>query len=419
NLRQQTITVTKNRTQALIFSAASLLLFLSLWASPIYGQKAYYKLKVIAEVANIRQSPDIGSPIIHQLAQGTIMEATQKQEEWYTVEMTLEDEKIISGFVHESLVLEIERRVPEEEILETEVVEEEEIKEEPQEEVLETEVVEEEPIQTVQTISEAEEEFAPERIFSRFTLSFSGGLNYIVVGDLNEGAQGLSDFYGATLGETPVGTVSPLHWSYILGGELSYYLTPKMTINLGIDYFYGNIESTVEFPDRKFAERFTTGPKVRDIPVGLTLSYYPYPFLRLKVGVEYHIAKCKYYYMYEEEDRWQEWRGNASSSGLGFMGGIGVEKAISPRLILFLEAAGRYAQIENFEGTDEYLNSQGATSTEKGKLYIWEGHLNEVESYPLVYIREKKPSEANVSNARLAIVDFSGFYIKVGIKIKF
>lgn len=406
----------KNRTQALIFGSASLLLLLSVWTIPLYGQKAYYKLRVIAEVANIRQSPDIGSPIIYQLAQGTILEATQKRGEWYTIEMTLEDDKVISGFVHESLVLETERRVPEEELRPPE---KEETKEEPQEENLETEVVEEEPMQTVQAISELEDASSPEREFSRFALSFSGGVKYIVVGSLNEGAQGLADFYGETLGETAVGSVSPLHWSYILGGELSYYFTPKMAINLGIDYFYGNIESSVEFPDRKFTERFTTGPKVKDIPIGFTFSYYPYEFLRLKAGVEYHMAKCKYYYLYEEEEQWQEWRGDTSSSGIGFIGGIGLEKAISSRLSLFLEAAGRYAQIENFEGTDEYLDSQGATSKEKGKLYIWDGHITEAESYPLVFVREKKPSEAGVSNARLAIVDFSGFTIKFGIKIKF
>jgi hypothetical protein len=408
--------VTKNRTQARILGTVFLLLILSLWTSPLLGQKAYYKLRVIAEVANIRKSPDIGSPIIHQLAQGTILEATQKQGEWYSVEITLEEEKVISGFVHESLVLEIERRVPEEEI---KTPEEEEIEEEPHKEIPETEVVEEEPIQTVQAISELEDEFSPETTFSRFALSFSGGLNYIVIGGLNEGAQGLTNFYGATLGETLTGSVSPLHWSYILGGELSYYFTPKMAVNLGIDYFYGNIESTVEFPDRKFAERFTTGPKVKDIPIGLTLSYYPYAFLRLKVGVEYHLAKCKYHYLYEEEDRWQEWRGDASSSGLGFIGGIALEKSISSKLALFLEANGRYAQLENFEGTDDYLDSEGATSAEKGKLYIWEGHITQAEPYPLIFIRERKPSEAGVSNARLAIVDFSGFSIKFGIKIKF
>lgn len=408
--------MTKNRTKVLILSTASLLLLISLLASPLLGQKAYYKLRVIAEVANIRQGPDIGSPIIHQLSQRTILEATQKQGEWYAVEMTLEDEKVISGFVHESLVLEIERRVPEEEVR---VSEEEEIKEEPIEEIPETEVVEEEPIQTVQTVVEPEEIFTPEQAYSRFTLSLSGGLNYIMVGDLNQGSQGLADFYGATLGETPAGSVSSLHWSYILGGELSYYFAPKMAINLGLDYFFGNIESSTEFKDRKFVERFTTGPKVRDIPVSLTFSYYPYEFLRFKLGVEYHLAKCEYYYRYEDQNRWQEWRGNASSSAVGFIAGIGLEKAISSKLSLFLEASGRYAQIENFDGTDEYLDSEGAVSNEKGKLYIWEGHANADESYPLVFIRERKPSEAGVSNARLAVVDFSGFTIKLGIKIKF
>jgi hypothetical protein len=408
--------VIKYRTQAFILGTVSLLLFFSAWARPHQEHRAYYKLRVIAEVANIRQNPDIGSPIIHQLTQGTVLEATHKQGEWYTVEMTLEGGKVISGFVHESLVLETECRVP---VKGKPVLAEEQVKEDPIEEIPETEVVEEEPVQIVQTITETEETFTPEQAFSRFALFLSGGLNYIVVGDLNEGSQGLADFYGATLGETPVGSISPLHWSYILGGELSYFISPKMAISLGIDYFYGKAESSVEFPDRKFVERFTTGPKVRDIPVGLTFSYYPIEFLRFKVGIEYHIAKCKYYYRYEDETRWQEWRGNASSSALGFIGGIGFEKAISSKLSLFVEAAGRYAQIENFEGTDEYLDSEGITSTEKGKLYIWDGHVSEAESYPLVYIRERKPSEAGVSNARLAIVDFSGFAIKLGIKIKF
>jgi len=405
--------VKTDRFQTRRFLGAIFLLLACLWVSPLYGQKAYYKLKVIAEAANIRQNPDIGSPITHQLAQGTLIEATQKKGEWYTVEITLDDGRVISGFVHESLVLEIERRVPEEDI---QIPEEEDIKEAPEEEAFETEVVEDKP---VQTIFEPEETPTPERAFSRFALSISGGLNSIVAGDLNKGAEGLVDFYGATLGEKPVGSVSPLHWSFVLGGELSYYLTSKMAINLGIDYFYGKMESSVEFPDRKFTERFATGPKVRNIPAGLTLSYYPLTFLRLKAGVEYHLAKCTYFYRFEDENQWQEWRGEASSSGFGFIGGISLEKAVSTTLILFLEASGRYAELENFEGTDEYLDSQGASSSETGKLYIWEGRVSAGESYPLLFIRERQPSEAGVTNVHLAIVDFSGFTIKAGIKIKF
>jgi opacity protein-like surface antigen len=408
--------VRKNRSQALLFMIGSLLLLVFLWFNPLFGQTAYYKLRVTAEVANIRQNPDIGSPITHQLAQGTIIEARQKKGEWYTVEMTLEDGRIISGFVHESLVLEIERRVPEEKI---QAPEEEEIEEEPPEEILETEVVEEEPVRIMQTPPQREDAFAPEHVFNRFALSISGGLNYIVVGNLNTGAQGLADFLATTLGETSVGSVSPLHWSYILGAELSYYLTPKMAISLAVDYFDGKNKDSVEFTGQNSAERFTTEPRVRDIPVGLNFSYSPYTFLRIKVGVEYHLAKGMYSYVFEEEDRWQEWQGEANSSGFGFIGGIGLETAITSKLSLFLEASGRYAQLENYEGTDEYLDSQGASSTETGKLYIWDGRVNPAKSYPLVYIRERKPGEAGVSNARLAIIDFSGFFIKLGIKIRF
>ena len=46
-------------------------------------QESSGKLEVVTEQANIRLEPDIGSTIIHQAPQGTMLESTSKQGEWY------------------------------------------------------------------------------------------------------------------------------------------------------------------------------------------------------------------------------------------------------------------------------------------------------------------------------------------------
>jgi len=70
----------------------------------IQGQEKSTKLKVVAELANIRQRPDIGSIIIHQALQGMILESTGKEGEWYIVKIKSDEGDITFGYVHESLV---------------------------------------------------------------------------------------------------------------------------------------------------------------------------------------------------------------------------------------------------------------------------------------------------------------------------
>jgi len=98
---------------------------------------------------------------------------------------------------------------------------------------------------------------------------------------------------------------------------------------------------------------------------------------------------------------------------------LGIEANPTGNVRFFLEALGRYCKITNFSGTDEYNDSTGSQSTESGTLYIYQGHITESESYPLLYIRERTPSEAGVSDAKSATIDLSGFEVRVGIRFKF
>jgi hypothetical protein len=376
------------------------------------AQQPLMKLKVVSEIANIRQNPDIGSAIIHQLPQGAILQATAKQGEWYVIQMKLDEDKILSGFVHESLVIVIEGPVfpvPKEKTITepVEVVKEPAVVEE----------IEEVPAEDVQPPVEEPSRSVPQQ--SRFRVSLSGGMNSILVGDLNTGAKGLGDYYEALLGESKSGEVAPLHKTTIFEGELNMALSSKLFLNIGAAYLSGKKESRVEYPDGTYVEAYAPRPSVRSIPVRLSISYYPSRAFYIKLGGEYHFAKCAYIYRYEEADFWQEWKGDANTQGLGVFGGLGIEANPTGNVCFFIEALGRYCRITNFEGTDEYSESTGAQSTESGTLYIYQGHITERESYPLLYIRERKPSEAGVSDAKVAVLDLSGFEVRVGIRFKF
>ncbi len=391
----------------IVFVLSFMCVLFSLFGPSSWAQEPRTQLKVVSEIANIRQNPDIGSAIIQQLPQGTVLEATQKQGEWYVIQLKLDEEKILSGFVHESLVTVIGGPAPDK------VKIAEPVREKP------VEVEEVEEMRPVKIQPQVQESPPATLEYSRFRVSFSGGLSYVLGGDLNEGAIGLGDYYAASLGESRSGTVSPLRTGYIFEGEMNFALSSKFFLNLGGAYLSGKKESRIEFPEGTYVEAYTTRPRIRSIPARLSISYYPNPAFYIKLGGEYHFAKCSYFYRYEEADFLQEWKGDANGQGFGVFGGFGIEANPTGNVRFFLETLGRYCKITNFSGTDEYNDSNGSQSTESGTLYIYQGHVSEGESYPLLYIRGRKPSEAGVSDAIAATIDLSGFEVRVGIRFKF
>lgn len=70
------------------------------------------KIQVILEKANIREEPSFKSEIIHQVQFGITLLAVGRIKEWYRVDLPPdEDGIIISGYIHQSLVQEISKKV--------------------------------------------------------------------------------------------------------------------------------------------------------------------------------------------------------------------------------------------------------------------------------------------------------------------
>jgi len=387
----------------------NLLLFIALFSfliSPnLEAQTQPLKLKVTTEQANIRLKPDIGSIIIQQFPQGTILESTGRAGEWYRVKIKTQESETAYGYVHESLVVIISPRPGQE------------TEEEPEEIIKK-----EEP--STQKIPIPEKTPASFPVYSppqehRLDISFFSGGNFIFGGDLNDGAEGLAAFYSDSLAIEGKGRIKPVRLSYILGGELSYPLSSYFSLGIGLSYFSGAKESRVEFKYPSATDVFLTKPKIQAVPLKIFLTGYPFSSLYLKTGVEYYFARCSYFYHYQSQESWQEWDGEAKTQGLGLLAAVGLEWPLSSHLSFTIEAAGRYAQLKGFKGKNTYTNSEGESSTEEGNLYFYQKiRIIGQAGYPQLFVHEKKPS-VYVSDLREAVVDFSGFNLKFGLKIRF
>lgn len=367
------------------------------------------KVKVVAEQANIRIEPDIGSAIIFQAPQGTLLEAIQKVGEWYEVKFITDQGHISQGYVHESLVIEVGKPVVEEKPPPPE-----------QEEIITEEIVEQEEVKPVQQ-PPPQEETAPVTARERIPINaaLAIGLSLRQGGDINEGAIGLGDYYADFFASETDGKVSSVHLTFLFGGEIQIPVYPRLFIGIGFDYFSGKKESAVTYTETVPTAIYTTTPKITAIPVRLSLTYVSPSHLYFKAGVEYYFAGCNYYYHFQQGEHWEEWKGEANSQGLGLLFGIGYDYSVAPNISIFAEVTGHYAKIDDFEGKNEYHDAEGFTSSEEGKLYIYQAHVGTGDSYPLVFIREKIPTEAGVSDPELATIDYSGLSLRIGIKFTF
>jgi opacity protein-like surface antigen len=376
------------------------------------------KLRVAAEQANIREKPDITSPILEQLPEGATLEAERKEGEWYAVLVEKDEGKPVLGYVHESLVVVVaspaeplqkiqpeDRKPPREQPVQKPA---EEIKEEPR---YAPPPVRPAPAQTL--------------VADRPAMTIWVGGRYAAIGDLNDGAKGLAQYYEARLAAAGDGDVKALHFGYLLGAEARLPLALGFYLSFGAEYGSGESASSVVYMDGTQEVSLDTKPRVRIIPVSFALLYYPSPALYLKAGLEYTFGRCGYSYRLTEIDpdstaeSWQEWTGKADSSGFGYLVGLGYDWSLTSGFSLTAEAVYRHSRLVDFGGEDIYKESTAYESMEKGKLYSFQVDTGTADVVPLVFVREKRPAEAGVINARKAELDLSGFSLKLGIKVSF
>jgi len=325
---------------------------------------------------------------------------------WIRVPSIQDNGETINGYVHESLVTEIKPPAAEKE------------EEKPKRKAEES--VELKAAKAPKTII-GKQKTGPQAISKAppFSISFSGGGNFVAGGDINKGAEGWANYNLDNLQVESLQNFKPVHLSYIFGGEISFPINEDLSFGIGADFLFGRKNSSFELSGVSPATSLTVRPEVQALPLRLFLSCSVLPQLYVKSGIEYFMAKCSYLYRYEEGEAWKEWKGDSRSRGLGIMAGLGYTISINSNISLFIETSGRIAKLNNFKGTDTFKDSEGQEYTEEGALYIFEDQISKDVSYPILFIRDKKPSEAGVSNPKKATIDFSGVSLKIGIKFRF
>jgi len=415
------------RCRPWLWISLSLLLFGSglLQASP---QNTSPRVKVVAEQANIRLRPSITSIIIYQAPQGSIFKLIAKEGEWYKIEFQTETGETSQGFVHESLVVRLEpkKRItspakkssPPSPPPVPSTKEPPPKKKQPPEKPSKTlpVVIKKRPPSTPPPPPpQPQPSPRPQRLF----IGLQSGALYFNGGDINSGTVGLAKFYQDYLGVKPTEPVNQLHFTYLFGLRVAYALTSQIRIGVGFDYWKKNAQSQLTYSSGTTPESLFIRPEIRALPIHLFLSLYPTSHLYFRGSLDLYRAEVNYHYRLSTGETWTSWTGESSTHDLGFTFALGWQFKLAPYLEFFSEIAGQYARLDNFQGENIYRESSGFESQEKGTLYLYQAQVTAQLAHPLLFIREKKPTEAGVAEARIAYLSLSGVAVRLGLRFRF
>ncbi len=205
-------------------------------------------------------------------------------------------------------------------------------------------------------------------------------------------------------------------------GEFIVSLSNRIEIGLGTGYIYGDLkENEVEVMVRRPAGSISHICPLTVSAYPLVLSvYYLFPFksgfsvfIRAGGGVAWAKYVNREAQKFESSARYNYLRvEKASASGPMLIGGIGFSFEIDAGMRFFIEASARRAKIQGFSGEN--------VLDEKGILYHFEEYAPDLDFWQSkIEIRTEKPLGSNYRSISEALVDFSGFSVKIGFMVRF
>jgi opacity protein-like surface antigen len=256
---------------------------------------------------------------------------------------------------------------------------------------------------------------------SKFSIRLSGGLNMLDGGDLNTGAEGLFDFWDALvrgLGNTTSGVFSAANLGLNFGGDFIFKFNENMGVGLGAGMLSASKESVMSFSNPGGHGDFTHKVTASAVPLRLSFFYYLPVGSTMNVvfnaGLGYYLAKANYLLTVTGGGTTVTMESDASGSGLGFHGGLGLEIALMPNLGILVDLSGRFASFGGFEGKEI---DNGATAV-SGKLYAYD-LSSTLGNFHVIVIDNTLPSGVGISHAAEAKVSFTGFSFVAGFFFRF
>ncbi len=400
----------------IIISVIIIFVMVSFFLGESLAQNQKLRVRVVAEQANIRVKPDIASEMLFQVPEGTELEAEKKVGEWYLILYDRADGSKGQGYVHESLVEVIQVEKPAVQTLTQPVREEARQTEKP---------VESGDRGTPKPSPRPRAVSVPSLKIKNFSLDVLTGGFYLKAAEINSAARGIIDYYKIYLGGVAREKTAPLHFGPIFGAEVSYRAGSGLYVGFGFEYLQREASDKLEYgAGAEVQYSVVVTREIKDLPLRICLRFEPDEKFYIKAGIEYHLAGFRYFYSApltanEPGSAQATWRGKASGQTIGWMEAIGYRYDLTSWLKMFVEGSYRYARIKNFEGTNDYQNTLGASRQDRGRLYQWDVTDDSGKTFPVIFVRESPPTEPGVFNVRTADLNFSGFAIRLGFHLRF
>jgi hypothetical protein len=267
-------------------------------------------------------------------------------------------------------------------------------------------------------------ESAPQK---KFELKLSGGICRLSGTDyeaVSDGWNYLQNIAAEDAGATFSSERNSFDWGWETNGELVFNLSSQFALSGGVGYISGKFSnmrmSTLDSVTTSSSE---IDLKAKAIPLTAGI-YYFLPLssnsqLSLGTGIGYYFSSFSSSSFRENNTPYrQDTESTGSGGGIGFHGGIGFEYALSETVAIVIEGYGRYAKISGFEGTRNQSDTNNVNTSAEGTYYTHERLVWSGDWLTRVSLSTEPPSGADIRNVRDYEIDFSGFAIKVGLKIK-
>ena len=261
----------------------------------------------------------------------------------------------------------------------------------------------------------------------RFQIKLWGGGAYVGGGDLNAGLKGLADYWLASdsyYGWHDVGEYKPAHLGFEFGGDFIFYITRNFGVGIGAGYVQASKDSSISSTWGSITDEYTFMPKASAFVLRFLNLVYSLPIgqiMRFNIfgGAGYYFGKADASFRYDwHGGDWDLYSYTANGGGIGFHSGFEFEFILARNISLFIQAAGRYANTGNYDGTYHHTAEGGYSYEEMGDFYYYEA-LWRGGAYPRVVVNNVAPSGSGIQNVRKAKLDFSGFTFGTGVNINF
>ena len=371
---------------------AALLSILMITASlPLAAQlltTSEWKLKVTVDAAAVRLKPELEGPIAAIVPKGTILQSYEATGAWYRVLTTsAKDGTSVIGYIATSDV---------------EVVEE---KTAPPADFW--------PVQA-----------QPYRGIG-LAVRLYGGLGVISSPDVDASLDGMAALAAEAIlakGYSPVTQdVSPLHSGPIMGGDLVFAISPRLSVGAGFSYTRANRSNVYSYSQVLNFEYSLDSTALLQVYAYRLEAAYTIPLnqtagLVLSAGPALYHAQYIHMLAWADADSVWTLHQDTRQSVLGGHAGLALEINLNNRVSLFVQALGRLARFAALSGTETLTQESGSyalpTQNYQGDLYFIDDG-----GFSRTAVRDAPPP--GPGPVRKMVVDYSGITFLFGFRMKF